>query len=107
MKKSVALTAGVALASILSFAQAPAGQGRGAPPGQPGQGRGGANAVPGRGSASVRWEPWSAMRTGVSTVLGWQVGIAAETLHDLTFFNAVEKVDLLGLANIEGSSIQK
>jgi len=105
MKKSVAVITGMALASFLSFAQAPAPQGRGAP--GRGQGQGGANAAPGRGSASVRWEPWSAMRTGVSTVLGWQVGIAAEPLHELTFFTAVEKVDLLGLANIEGSSTQK
>jgi hypothetical protein len=47
-----------------------------------------ANATPGRGSASVRWEPWSAMRTGASTVLGWQVGIAAEPLHELTILSA-------------------
>ena len=47
------------------------------------------------------------MRTAASTVLGWQVGIAAEPLHELTFFSAVEKADLLGVANIEGSSTQK
>jgi type 1 glutamine amidotransferase/sugar phosphate isomerase/epimerase len=47
------------------------------------------------------------MRTAASTVLGWQVGIAAEPLHELTFFSAVEKADLLGVANVEGSSTQK
>jgi type 1 glutamine amidotransferase/sugar phosphate isomerase/epimerase len=47
------------------------------------------------------------MRTGASTVLGWQVGIAAEPLRELNFFSAVEKADLLGVANIEGSSTQK
>ena len=104
LRKSVAVIAGIALAGILglppSFGQAPSQPGRG-------QGQGGANAVPGRGSASVRWEAWSAMRTAASTVLGWQVGIAAEPLHELTFFSAVEKADLLGVANIEGSSTQK
>ena len=117
-RKPVAVIAGVTLGSILclapSAAQAPAGaggannaagQGRGLP--GRGQGQGGGNAAPGRGSASVRWEAWSAMRTGASTVLGWQVGIAAEPLHELTFFSAVEKADLLGVANIEGSSTQK
>ena len=103
-RRSVAVIAVIALAGILglspSAAQPPAGQGRG-----PGQG--GGNAAPGRGSASVRWEAWSAMRTAASTVLGWQVGIAAEPLHELTFFSALEKTDLLGIANIEGSSTQK
>ena len=47
------------------------------------------------------------MRTAASTVLGWQVGIAAEPLQELTFFSALEKADLLGVANIEGSSTQK
>ena len=75
-------------------------------PGRGGQG-GGAPAAPGRGSASVRWEPWSAMRTGCAAVLGWQVGVAAEPLHELSFFVAVEKTDLLGLGNMEGSSTQK
>jgi type 1 glutamine amidotransferase/sugar phosphate isomerase/epimerase len=113
-RKPVAAITGVALGIILcvapSSAQAPPAAGSNAPGqgrGGRGQGQGGANSAPGRGSASVRWEAWSAMRTGVSTVLGWQVGIAAEPLRDLTFFNAVEKVDLLGLANIEGSSTQK
>ena len=78
-----------------------------APAGGRGQGQGGGNAAPGRGSASVRWEPWSAMRTAAATVLGWQVGIAAEPLRELTFFSAVEKADLLGVANIEASSTQK
>jgi len=73
----------------------------------PSAGQSGGNAAPGRGSASVRWEPWSAMRTGAAAVLGWQVGIAAEAMHELTFFSAVEKADLLGVANIEGSSAQK
>src|SRR5947209_19379103 len=119
-RTSSAVMAAIAFAGIFGLtplaAQAPAGggannagaQGRGLP-GQPGRGpgQGGGNAAPGRGSASVRWEPWSAMRTAASTVLGWQVGIAAEPLRELTFFNAVEKADLLGVANIEGSSTQK
>ncbi|HXB72005.1 MAG TPA: ThuA domain-containing protein [Candidatus Acidoferrales bacterium] len=120
--KSMAVIAAGTLAGILglapSAAQAPAGgagannAGNNAPgqggglPGR-GQGQGPGNAAPGRGSASVRWEAWSAMRTAASTVLGWQVGIAAEPLRELTFFNAVEKADLLGVANIEGSSTQK
>jgi type 1 glutamine amidotransferase/sugar phosphate isomerase/epimerase len=111
-RKPVAVIAGIALGSILglapSAAQTPAGAGGGLP-GLPGRGQvqGGGNAAPGRGSASVRWEAWSAMRTAASTVLGWQVGIAAEPLHELTFFSALEKADLLGVANIEGSSTQK
>src|SRR5262245_40554227 len=75
-------------------------------PGRGGQG-GAANTAPGRGSASVRWEAWSAMRTGCAAVLGWQVGLAAEPLRELSFFSAVEKTDLLGLGNMEGSSSQK
>jgi len=108
-RKPLAVIASLALGATLCLspvsAQPPAaGPGRG----QPGRGgQGGAAATPGRGSASVRWEPWSAMRTGSATVLGWQVGVAAEPLHELTFFSAVEKADLLGLANIEGSSTQK
>lgn len=83
-----------------------AGQAPG-PAGGRGQGAGRGNATPGRGSASVRWEPWSAMRTAAATVLGWQVGIAAEPSRELTLFSAIEKADLLGVANIEGSSTQK
>src|SRR5258707_15522777 len=103
-RKPVAVIAGIALGSILGLAQAaqtPAGAGRGLP--GRGQGQGGATAAPGRGSASVRWEAWSAMRTGASTVLGWQVGTAAEPRHECTFFNEVEKAGLPGVANIDGS----
>src|SRR5262249_49650520 len=75
-------------------------------PGRGGQG-GGAPAAPGRGSASGRWEPWSAMRTGCAGVVGGQVGGAAEPLGELSFFSAVERTDLLGLGNFEGTSSQK
>jgi type 1 glutamine amidotransferase/sugar phosphate isomerase/epimerase len=47
------------------------------------------------------------MRSSAGTILGWQIGIAAEAFRQTTFFNATEKTDLLGLANLEGSSTQK
>ena len=92
-----------ALLFVVTFAaigqQVPATGGRG-------QGQGG-GANPGRGAASVRWEPWSAMRSAAGTILGWQVGAAAESLGQATLFDALQKTDTLGLANLEGSAAQK
>src|SRR5215510_2896575 len=90
----------LALALLPLAAQQPSLGGRGqAPAGPP--------ASPARGSASVRWEPWSAMRSSAATVLGWQVGSAADAYRQTNLFTALEKTDLLGLANLEGSSTQK
>ena len=72
-----------------------------------GQGQAGAGAAAGRGAASIRWEPWSAMRSAAQAVLGWKVGITAGSFPQLTFSDAVAKADDLGLGHIEGSSTQK
>ncbi len=105
MKQSVGLPALTSLiviaAAVLSMVpatgQAPAGAGRG---------RGGP-AVPGRGIASVRWEPWSAMRSAVTAIIGWKVGVRADSFRPLTFWDAGAKIDLLGVAYVEGAGGQK
>ena len=100
MSQSIRIPLVTCTAAAVLIAQAVPGGGRG-------QGQPGPPPAPARGSASVRWEPWSAMRSSAGTILGWQVGVAAEPLRDLAFFEATEIVDRLGLANLEGSSTQK
>ena len=83
--------------------QAPAG---GASGGRGGSGRAGA-ANPGRGIASVRWEPWSAMRSAVSTILGWKVGVPVVEFRSQNFWDAGAKIDSLGVGYFEGGGPQK
>ena len=62
---------------------------------------------PVRGAESKRWEPWSAMRTAVTPVLGWRFGIDTGSFPHLDFDHALKEIDALGVANIEISSTQK
>ena len=81
---------------------APGPSGRGA---AGGSGRGAAS--PGRGTASVRWEPWSAMRTAVTAIVGWKVGVPAAGFKTLNFWDTGAHIDLLGVAYFEGGGGQK
>ena len=63
--------------------------------------------IPGRGVESKRWEPWSAMRTAAASVLGWKVGVAADSFSQLSFSEAVDKADALSVGDIEGFSTEK
>lgn len=47
------------------------------------------------------------IRTAVSGLMGWHAGIAANASRGLTFLDAAEKSDELGLDYVEGSSTQK
>ncbi|MGD1068992.1 MAG: ThuA domain-containing protein [Bryobacteraceae bacterium] len=82
------------------------------PPNQ-GRGRGGGGAVPnaapnaGRGVASVRWEAWSAMRSAVTAIVGWKIGVEADSFRPLNFWDAGAKIDLLGVGYLEGASTQQ
>jgi len=89
------------------FAMATAAFGQAPPAGQT-TGRGG-YAPPGqaRGSASVRWEPWSAMRSAVTAIVGWKVGVRSDAFRPLNLSDAGTKIDLLGVGYFEGSGAQK
>src|ERR1700761_7369333 len=65
----------------------------------------GTGPTPGR--EAKRWEPWSAMRTAAAPLLGWKVGIAAESFPHLTLAETLERTDALSLSNIEATSNQK
>jgi type 1 glutamine amidotransferase/sugar phosphate isomerase/epimerase len=69
------------------------------------QGNRGTGPTPGR--EATRWEPWSAMRTAAAPILGWKVGIAAESSPHLTLSETLERTDALSLSNIEASSNQQ
>ncbi|MFL6417485.1 MAG: ThuA domain-containing protein [Bryobacteraceae bacterium] len=86
------------LAASEGFSQSPAAPVTAAPP---------RVAVPGRGIESVRWEPWSAMRTAAAPILGWKIGVSGGALKRLTFFEAMEKADAVGIGDIEGFSSEK
>ncbi len=62
-------------------------------------------AKPGR--EAMRWEPWSAMRMAAAPILGWKVGIAADSFPHLTLSTTLERTDALSLSYIEASSSQK
>jgi type 1 glutamine amidotransferase/sugar phosphate isomerase/epimerase len=68
------------------------------------QGNRGTGPTPGR--EAIRWEPWSAMRTAAAPLLGWKVGIAADSFPHLTLSETLDRTDALGLSNIEASSDQ-
>ena len=68
--------------------------------------RGGPNA-PRPGREASRWEPWSAMRMAAAPILGWKVGIAAESFPHLTLSTTLERADALSVSYIEASSSQK
>jgi type 1 glutamine amidotransferase/sugar phosphate isomerase/epimerase len=81
---------------------APTGRGRG--------GRGGAAAAPAepaRGSASIRETDTFQLRTGVSAILDWRVGVPVSAFQKLTFAEAAAKADALSVSSIEGSGTQK
>jgi type 1 glutamine amidotransferase/sugar phosphate isomerase/epimerase len=103
--ESRALAGFIAMAAVGLWMAPVAGQ---APPGA---GRGG-NAVagrgtPGRGAASLRWEAWSAMRSAATAIIGWKIGVDAGGFRPLSFYDSVAKIDLLGVAYLEGASTQK
>jgi type 1 glutamine amidotransferase/sugar phosphate isomerase/epimerase len=56
------------------------------------------------GREATRWEPWAAMRTAATPLLGWKVGITADSFPHLTLSETLERTDELSLANIEASS---
>jgi type 1 glutamine amidotransferase/sugar phosphate isomerase/epimerase len=62
---------------------------------------------PVRGSQSKRWEPWSAMRTAITPVLGWKLGIDAASFPQADFDHALVEIDALGVGYVEASSTQK
>jgi type 1 glutamine amidotransferase len=87
---------GVVISPVALFAQTPAGPARA-----------GANAIPGRGAASVRWEPWSAMRSAATAIVGWKIGARAENFRQLSFYDTAARIDLLGVGYFEGNSTQE
>jgi type 1 glutamine amidotransferase len=104
-KGVVLLFTGVVLAGsciLPIIGQTPPNPGRGG-------GRGAANAAAnaGRGVASVRWEAWSAMRSAVTAIIGWKIGVEADTFRPLNFWDAGAKIDLLGVGYLEGASTQQ
>jgi type 1 glutamine amidotransferase len=84
MKKAIALVI------LIGFVQAQTPKKGGGPP-----------------SESVRPAASRRVRTAVSGLLGWSVGVRSTALGQLTFFEAAVKTDALGLAYIEGYSTQK
>ncbi|MGE0406158.1 MAG: ThuA domain-containing protein, partial [Candidatus Korobacteraceae bacterium] len=76
-------------------ASARSATGRGAAPG----GRG--------GGKSVRPPDFKRIRTSVTRLLGWRVGIRANVFPQLTFFEAAGMADALGLGYIEAFDTQK
>jgi type 1 glutamine amidotransferase len=103
------------LLTVRVTGQTPIGTGQSGT-GQGGTGRGGganagtgrgAGANAGRGIASVRWEPWSAMRSAVTAIIGWKVGVSADSFRPLTFWDAGAKIDLLGVGYVEGANTQR
>jgi type 1 glutamine amidotransferase/sugar phosphate isomerase/epimerase len=69
------------------------------------QGNRGTGPTPGR--EAKRWEPWSAMRMAAAPLLGWKVGIAADSFPHLTLSETLERTDGLSLSNVEASSTQQ
>jgi type 1 glutamine amidotransferase len=65
--------------------------------------------IPGtpRGSASVRWEPWSGMRSAAAAILGWKIGVRAEDFRELSFYDAGAQIDRRGVAYFEGFPTQR
>jgi type 1 glutamine amidotransferase/sugar phosphate isomerase/epimerase len=99
----------VVLASALPSTSAQAeGQ---SPVRQPGAGEATArptiNMGPASGKQATRWEPWSAMRMGSATILGWKIGIDADVIPNQTLATALEDTDALKLSYIEASSDQQ
>ncbi len=56
---------------------------------------------------SVRPQPSREVRTSVTGLLGWSVGVPSEAFQQLTFTEAAIKTDALGFAFIEGYDTQK
>src|SRR5438105_57615 len=88
---------------VLLRGQAPAsvvdrGRGAGAPA---------VPSAPARGSLSVRETDTFQLRTGVSAILGWSVGIPLAAFPRLTFAEAAVKADALSVSSIEASGGQK
>ena len=94
MKRPFCLTLVVTIVAVLTMGQMPLARPSSVPP-------------PGRGIASVRWEPWSAMRSAAAAILGWKIGVQESSLGRLSFYDAGAKVDLLGVGCFEGDSAQK
>jgi len=92
-RRGFVLLLAVSVSAAALSAQAPTGGGRG-------------NAPPGRGVASVRWEPWSAMRSAATAIVGWKIGARIESFAPLSFYDAAAKIDLLGVGYFEGSGAQ-
>jgi type 1 glutamine amidotransferase/sugar phosphate isomerase/epimerase len=62
---------------------------------------------PEHGPSSVRGPDWGKLRSAAPALLGWKVGLPLISLQRLTFFDALEQADRLGVTSIEGFSNQK
>jgi hypothetical protein len=62
---------------------------------------------PARGIDSKRWESWSNMRMAATPLLGWKIGLRTEAFPDKYLADALDKIDGLGLGDVELSSSQK
>ena len=62
---------------------------------------------PARGIDSKRWESWSNMRMAATPLLGWKIGLRTEAFPGKYLADALDKIDGLGLGDVELSSSQK
>jgi len=47
------------------------------------------------------------MRSAVTAIIGWKIGVQADSLRPLNFWDAAAKIDVLGVGYVEGASTQK
>ncbi len=111
MRAGVSVTALLALSVASALAQSP-GQAEGTSPGRKQTVAGSTaapviNMGPASGKQATRWEPWSAMRMGVTSILGWKIGIASDSIPGISLATALEDTDALKLSFIEAASDQK
>jgi type 1 glutamine amidotransferase len=66
-----------------------------------------AQTTPVKGGQSKRWEPWSAMRTAITPVLGWKLGIDTASFPQADFDRALAEIDASSVGYVEASSTQK
>ena len=94
---SVLMIAAGAVVAIIGAVQAGAQT-----PGWPG-----GRAPAGAGAKSLRPADSRRIRTAVTSLLGWRVGLPGNVFRQLTFSETAGMADALGLASIEGFSTQK
>jgi type 1 glutamine amidotransferase/sugar phosphate isomerase/epimerase len=62
---------------------------------------------PARGINSKRWESWSNMRMAATPLLGWRIGLRTDAFPNLYLADALDKIDGLGLGDVELFSNQR